>query len=411
MRTLLPLLLLNVLFTYTAFAQDIETELSGFYVAPTLHYQSFADPWIDNDQLRPDAAVGLGLGLGYQLGYNWAVELAYQQLSTTNAFNDADTVGRYLHVDGLYDFRGDKKTIWPYLVFGIGQQSIKPDDAKAGNDGQLNGGVGFKYQFAKRWLLRSDVRMTFANRHNDLGALLNIGLVYNFFEERQTEESIKRQALLQVDSDQDGIPDINDKCPATKPEALINEVGCEEALAEVLPSDDDGDSVINEQDLCPATEEGISVDTDGCALDTDEDGVPDSKDLCPGSRKGFSIGEDGCYSRAATISFELDINFASGSDQLTEDSKAGIDELLVILKANPLSTLVIEGYTDSVGSAKYNKQLSQKRANSVRRALMKEGIAGDRISSYGLGEENPIADNNTEEGRAKNRRVVVEIKQ
>jgi OOP family OmpA-OmpF porin len=75
-----------------------------------------------------------------------------------------------------------------------------------------------------------------------------------------------------------------------------------------------------------------------------------------------------------------------------------------------MSSFVIEGHTDDRGSRRYNQELSQLRAESVRQLMIDEyGIAADRIVAKGFGEDNPIADNNTKEGRAKNRRVVAVI--
>ena len=84
--------------------------------------------------------------------------------------------------------------------------------------------------------------------------------------------------------------------------------------------------------------------------------------------------------------------------------------LLNQLKADKNATVTIEGYTDADASDEYNLKLSQKRANAVKTYLISRGIAANRITSIAHGEQNPIADNETPEGKAKNRRVVISVK-
>jgi len=82
-----------------------------------------------------------------------------------------------------------------------------------------------------------------------------------------------------------------------------------------------------------------------------------------------------------------------------------LDEVVVILKANPKLNGEVRGYTDSTASAEYNQQLSEARAKAVRDYFIKQGIAHERIRAKGFGETNPVASNDTVEGRAQNRRV------
>jgi len=101
----------------------------------------------------------------------------------------------------------------------------------------------------------------------------------------------------------------------------------------------------------------------------------------------------------------LYINFDTGKSIIREESKPIIDQIIEMMKLNPGLNLSVEGHTDSVGSPASNKTLSEDRAKSVVTALINKGISADRLSFAGLGQDKPIADNNTEEGRAKNRRV------
>jgi outer membrane protein OmpA-like peptidoglycan-associated protein len=102
-----------------------------------------------------------------------------------------------------------------------------------------------------------------------------------------------------------------------------------------------------------------------------------------------------------------DVLFATGSADLKSGSRQTLDKLTAFLQAYPKREVQIDGYTDNVGSADYNQGLSERRADSVRDALTRMGIARDRILTKGLGEGSPVADNDTAGGRQQNRRVEV----
>lgn len=101
----------------------------------------------------------------------------------------------------------------------------------------------------------------------------------------------------------------------------------------------------------------------------------------------------------------LYINFDTGKAELKEDGRQAVREIVKVLANNPSLVIRIEGHTDNVGDAATNKVLSENRAKSVMNAIVAAGIDATRLSAVGFGQESPIADNRTEEGRAKNRRV------
>ena len=102
-------------------------------------------------------------------------------------------------------------------------------------------------------------------------------------------------------------------------------------------------------------------------------------------------------------------NFASGSSKLLDSANSKLDEVVKSASDFPEIQLSVSGYTDNVGNAARNQKLSQDRADAVKAYFTKKGVAANRISTKGFGAENPIADNNTADGRAKNRRVEIFI--
>jgi outer membrane protein OmpA-like peptidoglycan-associated protein len=100
-----------------------------------------------------------------------------------------------------------------------------------------------------------------------------------------------------------------------------------------------------------------------------------------------------------------DIYYSTNSAELTDASKLVIDEFVDYLKDNPDLKIEIRGHTDNVGNETYNKTLSTDRAFTVREYIQEKGIEGNRLSHKGFGSSSPVGPNDTEEGRAKNRRT------
>ncbi|MBU1627577.1 OmpA family protein [bacterium] len=137
-------------------------------------------------------------------------------------------------------------------------------------------------------------------------------------------------------------------------------------------------------------------------LDSDKDGVIDDNDKCPGTPLGAKVDAEGCW-RLQNVYFEFD------SAKIKQVCEQSLDEVANVLKANPNVKVIIEGHTDSKGSDEYNLNLSQKRADSIKKYLVSKGIAAENLSTKGYGESKPIADNETDEGRAKNRRIELTV--
>ncbi len=210
-----------------------------------------------------------------------------------------------------------------------------------------------------------------------------------------------------ADTDQDGIADNRDQCPATPAGAMVDATGCEK--------DSDKDGIADSADSCPGTASGVAVDSSGCKIvvapakpkDTDNDGIADQNDQCPDSKPGANVDAKGCELKQ---SFVLEgVNFVTGSDEITAASRSVLDEVAKTLIRNVEVNVEVAGYTDDRGNADFNQALSQKRAESVKAYLQSSGVAASRMTVKGYGEDSPIADNSTAEGRAKNRRVELHI--
>jgi outer membrane protein OmpA-like peptidoglycan-associated protein len=202
------------------------------------------------------------------------------------------------------------------------------------------------------------------------------------------------------DSDGDGIADKDDACPNEAGLAAL--AGCPDA---------DGDGVADKDDACP-NEAGPAANK-GCPWpDTDGDGVLDKDDMCPDV--AGTVANKGCPEVTEEVQKQLNdyartILFDTGKASLKTESVSVFVDIIRILNEYPTAKFTVEGHTDSVGSEKLNQELSEKRANSVRDFLVKEGIGADRLTAIGYGESKPIASNNTRAGRTQNRRVEINL--
>lgn len=177
--------------------------------------------------------------------------------------------------------------------------------------------------------------------------------------------------------------------------------------------DSDGDGVLDKDDECPTEAEDVDGyrDGDGCAEpDNDRDGILDADDECP--ELSGEANRRGCPARTfvkiedGEIVIIGKVQFRSGSAEIDQQSDQLLDQIGQALDANQhIKKVRIEGHTDDVGDDAVNKKLSQDRADSVKAALVKRGVAGDRLVTEGVGEARPIAPNTTAGGRQKNRRV------
>ena len=237
------------------------------------------------------------------------------------------------------------------------------------------------------------------------------------------------------DKDDDGIADKDDECPDVVGVAIFN--GCPDTDGDSIPDikdacpdfaglkqfkgcpDTDGDGIPLPDDKCP--------DTDGLAKfhgcpDTDNDGVTDKEDKCP--QVFGTVANHGCpvvdkieapkepvkvlltqEEQQVINKVFHNLEFENGKTTMTTNSYSALDELTTLLKRKPSFKLLIDGHTDNIGGRAFNQNLSQGRADVVKKYLTDQGIEESRIIAKGYGMSMPIVSNVTEAGKQKNRRV------
>jgi outer membrane protein OmpA-like peptidoglycan-associated protein len=358
-----------------------------FHLNPESRWQAFVNVGVGLMQLKPDvgdsegrgfASVGVGARRGYGPGALRFEVRGDQTISSTDNFGD-DDFGQIKAIagwtwgigarptdedgDGVYD----KKDKCPGTPSGC-----TVDAAGCPLDGDGDGvcdGLDHCVDTPKGW----PVDATGCNR----------------------------------DSDGDGVADGADKCADTPKGCRVTAEGC--------PADADGDGVCDGLDQCPNTPKGCRVDARGCPLDSDGDGVCDGMDECAGTARGSTVDAKGCppppppppaFIPEPKKELVLDrVYFETNSAKLKPESSETLDKVAASIKEWPDVKILVAGHTDSTGADAHNLKLSAARANAVLDYLVSKGVPRTQLAAGGFGEKEPIADNKTAEGRAKNRRV------
>jgi outer membrane protein OmpA-like peptidoglycan-associated protein len=213
-----------------------------------------------------------------------------------------------------------------------------------------------------------------------------------------------------LDTDGDQIPDKDDACPEVKG------VASEDPKKNGCPPDRDGDGIVDAEDACPDQKGPRDPDPkkNGCP-DTDGDGIVDPLDACPNEPGPADPDpkKNGCPTVRVTeqeIVILEQVQFDTGKATIKKVSDPLLDKVAAVFKAHPeILKVEVQGHTDNVGLRAQNKTLSQSRADSVVKALVKRGIEKKRLVAKGYGQDVPIADNATDAGRQENRRVQFKI--
>ena len=354
----------------------------------------------------------------------------------------------------------------PFLSAGIGAASYTAVDNRANNNSDfiLPVGGGLNYRINNMFNIYWQSTYAYTNGDSVDGVVTETKNVFKFGSDDwwMNQVGIKMSIGKTVDTDGDGISDNKDTCPTIPGNIAFN--GCPDSDNDGIEDskdscptaaglamfngcpDTDNDGVVDSKDSCP-TVKGMAQFM-GCP-DTDGDGIADNKDNCP-TVKGM-MANNGCPVQKAvepkvttttpaprttttrtttapertttrtitptpkkvvsssTLSVfreALDqVQFETAKSVIKANSYTVLNKVVRIMNENPSMTLNINGYTDSQGADVNNLRLSQSRADAVKTYLTSKGISPMRMTATGFGEANPVADNMTKEGRAKNRRV------
>jgi len=347
-------------------------------------------------------------------------------------------------VEGVYEIESNY-LLTPYVFIGTGYEYVM--DSRPNFDSQffIDAGAGLRYPLQNGINLVTELKalhMLKSNSNQDAEFAFYVGVGMPFGTTRTPS-----------DSDRDGVYDYADMCPNSPLGSQVNLSGCPIKVARVY-KDSDGDTIPDSIDVCPDTPLGVGVNERGCPVraavqtkafnvveptvlvesapvlgevvvgevisqtpisspvvveevvrDSDHDGVKDTLDQCPNTPKGFTVNSIGCE-----VKRNLDVRFESNSINVTATSKIGIKSFATFLKRYPNANVNIVGYSDASGNRARNRLISEQRAQRVKKLLVGYGVSASKMKAIGKGDLNPIATNDTPEGREKNRRVEVEIR-
>ncbi len=333
-------------------AVSAEQTVGDVYVVPQLGYT-----WLDNDRSADDNFT-YGIAIGKHFSDAISLELGISR-GRYELPLDANLDLTALSIDALHIFARDS-AVSPFVSIGVGALDTNPDFAEGHVHPIGQAGLGLMIQAAEKengalkFSFRPEIKARWAlPRDNDpqdkfLDYVAMLGFQFAFGEPRREPTPVAAEPA-----------------PAPAPPPAPS--------PPPAPKDSDGDGVTDDRDQCPGTPRGVAVDANGCP------------------RKG-SITLQG-------------VTFEFNSANLTPDSRPILDEVAADLTKHPRLKVELQGHTDSVGADAYNLQLSDKRADFVRRYLIEQGVSPSQLVSKGYGETQPVSDNQTEEGRAQNRRV------
>ena len=314
--------------------------------------------------------------------------------------------------NGVYTFE-EAFNVTPFAKLGAGYENISNENRQNNDGAFLDAGAGAKIPLTDYLAFKVEALYIGKVAKENSGSFDNnfialAGLTFSFGESTQkeapTQNTITKEeapvlvAVVDGDDDNDGVLNSIDECPVTVAGIIVDAKGCK------VDGDDDKDGVLNSLDACHTTPAGRTVNAEGCQIDTDSDGIVDANDICQNTPANTKVNSDGC---PQTI--KLDVNFENNSAKIKTESDSRIQAYADFLVKNTNYNSKIIGYTDSRGKASYNQKLSDKRAQAVVERLVENGVNSKQLSSVGKGEVNPVADNKTAEGRAKNRRIEAEL--
>jgi len=332
-----------------------------------------SENWLDVgdhiDQNTSENEVTLpGAQMGYRFNRDWSVQGWWERNNSNTDIGGGSDIN-IAHGALRKHFAGNS-AFEPYVGIGAGELRFEPTSNSSDDNAETIGTMeaGFQTLLHPHFMLDVGARPYYSFDAERWDAEVYAGLNFIIGGSSEKEEPAPVENVVS-DSDGDGVPDERDQCANTPAGAQVDATGCE--------LDDDNDSIVNSMDECPNTPAGALVDDKGCQKYLDKD-----------------------------VKETLYVEFGHDKAEVRQTSYPSLENLAEGMRQYPSANLVLEGHTDSTGSAAYNKKLSQQRADAVKTVLVDHyNVSADRITTVGYGEEKPIADNKTSEGRAENRRV------
>jgi OmpA-OmpF porin, OOP family len=302
----------------------------------------------DMDRELPNASLRLGYNFTKYIGLEGYVQ--YGQSNMNQVFNKPKLEVLNYGVEGIINLMPDARLV-PFLAVGVGGIHYTDANMDTTEDKRdkftADYGYGIKFFLTDNFALRADIRhvMPFDKMHNNM--LVSLGLNFSFGGAKPVETVYS--------------------APAPEPEPVMEQAKPQEEAAPVV-EEKPAPQVVEEVKPVPATRVAKEIEEKGRAT--------------------------------------LEVLFDFNKDTIKKNYSKDIDHLADVMKQHPDLNVTIEGHTDNVGKAAYNKKLSQKRAEAVKKYMVKKSkIDEKRLKAVGYGMEKPVATNKTKAGRAKNRRV------
>jgi OmpA-OmpF porin, OOP family len=437
MKQKLSFLLVIVMLCGSTIAQnDWSSQKKGSLLGIHFNMADFAAPSGIKDPLGGKVYSSIkqmtkGFSLSYWKGLNKKIDFA---LKANGMFRDYSGLYRNifgkievgLELEPTINIRpyGDNTKIAPFLTVGLGG-GLYNDKFGA----YLPAGVGFQINMSSMTYLLAQAQYKYALTEKILGDNLfySLGIAQSIGKDKVMPPPPPPMPAIEApkDKDGDGIVDADDKCPDVAGIAAMQ--GC---------PDKDSDGITDADDKCPdvkgmskymgcpipdSDKDGVNDESDkcnsvagvaryqGCPIpDTDKDGVNDEEDKC--INEAGPVSNAGCPEISQSVIDKIsyaakNIFFAPGSAKLLAKSYKSLNEVAKIMGDDASLKLNIDGHTDNTGKADKNQALSETRAAAVKAYLATKGVDESRMMDAGHGQDEPLEDNKTAAGRAKNRRV------
>jgi len=368
-------LMSSTVLAYGASAQDLEDD--RWHVTGTVGFN------IQDSERGTNNAPLIGIGLGKHISPKWSLDMELNHQSPRlKDDRDKKWAQRGVSLDLRRHFTDGTRQWHPYLLFGVGMQKVSEEtltstDKRNDSNKSAKVGLGFQSKPAHR---RSAVRAEVAYRRD--------------FDENNAKSKANGG---DTDAFDDVLVSVSLVLPLGAPPATTA------ANSSPSPTPPPALGTLPPRNVAVSTP--VTPKVPNCAeLDDDGDGVNNCNDRCPNSAPNEFVGPDGCAAPRA-VDFK-GVHFAFNRDILNAQAVAVLDEAADILKRYPGLQVEVVGHTDGVGNNVVNQRLSERRARTVYNYLVNKGIDPSRlVGPIGYGKKQPVAPNNTREGRAQNRRT------